>query len=486
MPQSSHTKGISKKRLTYYSNIKNSGEDIIDDIIAEDFHAASTYKKRVFDGDMILGTADPRNLQAILATQFKDFETGKRRRSQFYPILGKSIFSSDGAFWEHSRALFRPAFARENINDLDATDHAADNLIKAAGPTDASGWTANVDLMPLLFNFTMDTASDFLFGESVEAQASAIRAKYGDHATPTKQVASAGEMASSQEFLEAFQTIGDYVLNRIRLQSLYWLADGIKFRRAIKVGRHVIEHFVQKAIETTNDEKSQGKKDSLLSRLATQTHDREELRNQTLAILFAGRDTTAALLGWCLMRLALHPDYLTKLRNLILQEFSPGEPITFAQLKGCRPLQHFLNEVLRVHSVVPINNRVAVKNTTLPYGGGPDQRSPVAVKKGQTVVFSVYVMHRRKDLWGEDALEFKPERWERRVPAWQFLPFLGGPRICIGQQFALTEASYVLVRMLQHFDAIEPIDKADMWKMRKGMGLTMWPGDGVKVRLHKA
>ena len=61
-----------------------------------------------------------------------------------------------------------------------------------------------------------------------------------------------------------------------------------------------------------------------------------------------------------------------------------------------------------------------------------------------------------------------------------------GPRICLGQQFALVEASYLLVRLLQQYDSIEPFDRADMAKMRKGMGLTMWPADGVKVRLHQA
>lgn len=50
----------------------------------------------------------------------------------------------------------------------------------------------------------------------------------------------------------------------------------------------------------------------------------------------------------------------------------------------------------------------------------------------------------------------------------------------------MTEASYVIVRMSQHFDRVEPVDKAEMLRMKKGLGLTMWPGDGVKLRLHKA
>lgn len=105
--------------------------------------------------------------------------------------------------------------------------------------------------------------------------------------------------------------------------------------------------------------------------------------------MFAGRDTTAGLLGWCLMRLALHPDVFSSLRAAVLREIPAAEQPTFSQLKGCRPLQHFLQEVLRLHSTVPFNNRVAIRDTTLPVGGGPDQSSPIAVRKGQVVTFSV-------------------------------------------------------------------------------------------------
>lgn len=187
----------------------------------------------------------------------------------------------------------------------------------------------------------------------------------------------------------------------------------------------------------------------------------------------AGRDSTASMLGWCLRRLALHPDVFATLREAVLRDFPPGSKPDFAELKACKPLQHFMNEILRLHPIVPINNRLCVKDTTLPSGGGPDQRSPIAISAGQSVVFSVYAMHRRTDLWGEDALEFKPSRWEQKIPAWQYSPFLGGPRVCIGQQFALTEAGFLLVRLLQAFDGVEAVDMTELKKMRKGLGLTM-------------
>jgi len=163
-----------------------------------------------------------------------------------------------------------------------------------------------------------------------------------------------------------------------------------------------------------------------------------------LNILLAGRDTTASLLSWLFHQLLRNPEIFTKLRETIIYTFGTYEnprDISFSTLKGSQYLQHCLNETLRLWTVVPGNGRRSNKDTTLPRGGGPDGESPVFIPKDTEVNYSIHVMHRRKDLWGEDAEEFKPERFVGRRPGWEYLPFNGGPRICIGQQFALT---YVL------------------------------------------
>jgi cytochrome P450 len=364
-------------------------EDMLDDAIAEPFQlfGVNTTYEKLFEGQQMYFTLEPANIQALLATQFQDFGTGHERYQQFKPVLGKSIFSSDGAFWEHSRALFRPQFSRENINDLEATDKASMALIKAIEPIGISGWTNVVELQPLFFNFTLDTASEFLFGESIDSQEAALR---GDEDK-------AGHQA--KKFSEDFKIVTDVTLTRVRLQSLYWLGDGLRFRKAVRNTKHFVEHWIRLALDPERLSRAEnGKKnDNLLNRLATQTKDRQELRDQTLAILFAGRDTTASLLGWCFTRLALHQDYFAKLRSIVVKEFPVGQPVNFAKLKGCRELQHFISEVLRLHPTVPLNYRVAKRDTTIPVGGGPDGRSPVAIRQGEFVYYSVYLMQRRKD-----------------------------------------------------------------------------------------
>lgn len=129
---------------------------------------------------------------------------------------------------------------------------------------------------------------------------------------------------------------------------------------------------------------------------------------------------------------------------------------------------------------MPQNIRFANRDTTLPVGGGPDGNAPIFVPKGQLIAYNVYSMHRRKDLYGEDADEYKPERWETLRVGWGYLPFNGGPRICVGQQFALTEAGYTLVRLVQEFERIENRDPTP-WV--ENLHLTLGSGNGVQAAL---
>lgn len=96
---------------------------------------------------------------------------------------------------------------------------------------------------------------------------------------------------------------------------------------------------------------------------------------------------------------------------------------------------------LRLYPVVPTNARQAVVDTVLPLGGGEDGKSPLFIPAGRAVAWNLYAMHRRRDLYGDDAEEFKPERWETLRPSWEYLPFNGGPRVCIGRKSPMHSSS---------------------------------------------
>ncbi|KAI9757049.1 MAG: hypothetical protein M4579_003618 [Chaenotheca gracillima] len=399
-------------------------------------------------------TYDPKNIQAILATQFNDFALGSQRRNNFFPLLGTGIFTSDGKAWEHSRAMMRPQFARDQVSDLDLEESHVQNLMKAL-PVDGQGWSETTDLQVLFFRLTLDSATEFLFGESVDSQLAELPA----HLQPSSLKS---QSETEKQFPTAFDLSQRWLATRGRFQDKYWLVTSREFRSSVKTCHNFVDRFVRMALnpeqKDSSLEKGGKEKYVFLEALATQTRDPVELRSQLMNILLAGRDTTASLLGWLFYILVRDQGRFDKLRAIILEQFgtfNDPEEITFAKLKACQYLQWCLNETLRLYPVVPINGRMAQKDTTLPRGGGLNGESPVLVKKGQSVAYSVHVMHRAKEYWGEDA-----------------------------DQFALTEASYVAVRLIQRFDKLENLDTEPI--TRHNLGLTNCSGTGVQIRMHQA
>lgn len=342
-------------------------------------------------------------------------------------------------------------------------------------PVDATGWTRDTDIQTIFFRLTIDSATEFLFGESVESQTAAVKDGVDD------------------QFAFYFDKSQWFCAQRGRFEKLHWLVNSKESQHSTSQVHAFVDRFVQSSLDMVRNEKH-GLMDEeksgpyvFLHALAATTQDPIELRSQLLNILLAGRDTTASLLSWTILLLARHPTIFHKLRQTIIETFGPYDrpnPITFAGLKACQPLQHVLNESLRLYPVVPMNRRTAVRDTTIPRGGGPDGTLPVYIRKGESVGYNVHILHRRKDIWGPDAEQFRPERWQSKKPGWDYIPFNGGPRICIGQQFALTEAGYVLVRLLQRFDGIEDVYPERM--VRYGLTLTSCPADPVTVRMHAA
>lgn len=255
---------------------------------------------------------------------------------------------------------------------------------------------------------------------------------------------------------------------------------------------HFIEPFITEALSMSPEELDSklSKSDTFIHALARYTRDRKVMRDQLIALLLAGRDTTAGTLSWVFLELAKNPRAVNKLRAEI-KEFlgEDGRPPTYQDIKDMKYLTYTINETLRLYPVVPFNVRSALTDTSLPRGGGKDGNSPVGCPKGTIIGYSTLSTQRRRDLYPPispsfpyDPLEWWPERWATWTPkAWNFIPFNGGPRICIGQQFAMVEMGYTIVRILQEFDQI--VDYGSPRILHAEIILT--PAEGVKVGFLK-
>ncbi|KAH8880686.1 cytochrome P450 [Thozetella sp. PMI_491] len=430
----------------------------------------------------LLFTADPENIKALLATQFGDFGKGEPFHEEWKEFLGDSIFTTDGQLWHGSRQLIRPQFIKDRVSDLHCFEKHMQTLFKAianGGALDGEDQVVDLekgngkvlDVSELLFRYTLDVATDFLLGKDVKSMS-----------TPRQPFADAfNEVQRMQNiFVRAGPSLSRFVPRK-------------SFREGLKEINTFVEQYIEQTLRLTPEElETKGKSDTgytFLHALAGFTRDRKVLRDQLIAVLLAGRDTTASTLSWTLYELARHPEVLEKLRAEIMTVVGPTRTPTYDDLKSMKYLQNVMNETLRLYPAVPFNVRMSLKDATLPRGGGPNGDQPLPVLKNTPIGYSTIVMQRRKDLYPPvsekfaDVDVFSPERWFHWQPKpWQYIPFNGGPRICIGQQFALTEMGYVLTRLFQRFDrVVSYMDEIDGGNPTLKAEIVLQPGDGVRV-----
>ncbi|KAF8164824.1 cytochrome P450 monooxygenase pc-3 [Crassisporium funariophilum] len=413
--------------------------------------------------------------RAILATQFDSYEKGPLFKDQMQSLLGTGVFNSDGEMWKFHRAMTRPFFSKDRISHFDIFDrHATDALAQLKARLKEG---QPVDIQDLASRFTMDSATEFLFNSNVHSLGAGLPYPH-DH--PLVDV-SANPDHPANKFSRAFEAAQLLIATRAR-RGVYWpLAefwkDGVKENMVVIKGfiDPIVANAVKRKRELRKDEKK-GKEttmtgerevqdgDSLLDHLINYTEDETVLRDETLNILMAGRDTTANSITFSVYMLAEHPEVLQKLRQEILEKIGDSRRPTFGDMKEMKYLRAVINETLRLYPAVPFNIRTSNKAVILP---GINGAQPFYIPAHSKSPYSVFMMHRRTDLWGPDANEFDPDRFiDERLRKYLipnpliFLPFNAGPRICLGQQFAYHETSFFLIRLLQQFSSIKHVLEA--------------------------
>ena len=283
----------------------------------------NTFQSHMVGRNAIL-TIEPENLKTMLSLKFKDFGLGPQRKA-FLPLLGAGIFTTDGAAWQHSRELIRPNFVRSQVGDLDTFERHVNHLIQAI-PRDGS----TINLQDLFFRLTIDSATEFLFGES------------------TNCLAPGTSTESSNAFAEAFNRSQEAIGSHARLGILRHLLPDSQFKRDVKTVHDFADRYVNRALEyrqTHDVEKADLQPNGryvFLNELAKGTTDPVQIRSDLLNVLLAGRDTTASLLSNVWWILSKRPDVWAKLRAEV--DSLAGEMPTYAQIKDMKYLRFVLNE----------------------------------------------------------------------------------------------------------------------------------------------
>ncbi|KAH7332564.1 cytochrome P450 monooxygenase pc-3 [Rhizoctonia solani] len=419
----------------------------------------NTFNMRVLWSDMVV-TMDHDVIKYMLATGFNSFGKGRILQDRFESLLGDGIFNRDGELWKFHRNMTRPFFVRERISELDLFDNYTQKLLARIGECVDEG--VPVDVQDLFARLTIDAAGEFLFSTtSLDTLSLPLPIAYKAEIGPRGTAAP----ASYGAFVSSFDEAQAIIPVRGRMGPYVWPVAEWK---GDKVWKHrcVVDEWIKPLIDSAiqrreaflkaGGEKTHPAGDTFIDHLVSSTEDRTLIMDELVNILLAARDTTASLLTFATYLLTQHPNVLNKLRAEVLEHVGPDAAPAYDQVKGMKYLRATLNETLRLFPSVPINERATLANCSIPTSSGR-----LYIPAGTQTIYSPLLMQRRKDLWGPDAWEFDPERWlDSRNEAFvkdpmRFVPFNAGPRICLGQQFAYNEASFVLVRILQKFPRLE-------------------------------
>ncbi|CAO3569394.1 unnamed protein product [Mortierella alpina] len=427
----------------------------------------NTVNFRGFNEDFIV-LLDPSSIQHILAKNQPNYEKGSDFQDIFHEFLGSGIFNADGEAWKTQRQLARPHFQTTEFRDSELINRHVDQLLKIIDRDLAANPNSPLEVQNLFCRFTLDEATDFLFGDSINSL---------EH--------------ENSEFSHAFNCAQSITAWRFRVPIWKYVLPTKKLLKSIETLDKFVYKIIDKAIARQEERERQssdeaGQKDeghaTLLDHFLSHQKensfvDREYLRSMLLNFLLAGRDTTASLLSWTTWYLSQHPDVVVRLKQEIMQVVGPTAIPGYDDIKKLKYQKQVVNEVLRLRPPVPFNPKQSVEEDVLPNGYYIPPKTKVA--------YSAYVTHRLPELWGEDADTFDPDRWgpERvgSIKPFMFVPFHAGPRICLGQNLAYTTAQVTLTRLLQNYEirptpGFQPEPLGD---------IVMFSRNGVEVRIRK-
>jgi cytochrome P450 len=395
----------------------------------------------------VLMVSSPALVEDIVKTQQQVFVKSKLMRDITQETAGRTFFSLEGLEWLHQRKIASRFFTPRVYRDV-ATHTIQRHLAKLGAVLDnACRADSPVDLTRLLYGFTFQAFAELGFGLKTESLLE----------------------CEPHPLEKAMDAAFSQTIYRVLVPRWVW-----KLQRFLNVGserayaentteiRRIVNGLVRESIEISQQQqKREADAENLVELFIHAMHDGElpfspELLGD-LAVMFmiAGRDTTAGTLVWVFYSMGKHPEVGAKIRAELWEKvpsFMDGSDaeLTMEQAQSLTYLEAAIKETIRLYPMVPLTMREAAQDTVLSDG--------TFVAKDTIIGLSPYVTGRLPRVWGDDVLEFKPERFLdeasgklRAVSTFQFFGFLAGPRICIGMALAMLEMKLVVAGLLRRF-----------------------------------
>ncbi|TXG55101.1 hypothetical protein EZV62_020357 [Acer yangbiense] len=376
---------------------------------------------------------EPKLIKEILLNKFGEFP--KTEINSFTKLFATGLASYDGHKWSKHRKIINPAFHFDKLKQmLPAFSTCTQELIeKWEKLVNQQEGCCELDVSVEFLNLTGDVISRAAFGSNFEEG----------------RLIFLLQKEQGKLFLQSMRLNLNFPLLRFAFDLLLCSLRNFFYNSNMK---ELQENQESNAGMTT-----------------------EDVIEECKLFYFAGQETTANLLTWSIIALSMHQDWQERAREEVLTIFGKNKP-TSDDLNHLKIVNMILLEVLRLYPPTSLIRRTT-KKTKL-----GDFYLPAGVQ----LFIPLHIVHRDPEQWGEDALEFNPERFAEGIAKASkdqvsYFPFGWGPRICIGQNFAMLEAKLALSQILQHFS----FELAPTYTHAPSAAITLQPQYGAQIILHK-
>jgi len=363
---------------------------------------------------------DPALIKRVLKERPDDFPKSDRIGAGLRPLLGNSVFLTNGAVWKQQRRIIDPAFEGGRLRDTYGAIYAA----AQAAVDRMKDRQGVIDIEPDMSHAAADVIFRTLFSIPIEDEiATQVFEKFRDHQR-TQPILNLAAFIPGPRWMPRF------------------------FKRTTKDTAADIRRLITDLTERRmKDIETGDAPDDLATKIMTtpdpetgQTFSTQEMVDQVAIFFLAGHETSASALGWALYLLAMHPDW----QDRVAREASAAGP-DFASLSKLKDSRDVFRETLRLYPPVPM----MVRETT-----SLENMRGRSAPKGSQVVLSPWHLHRHERLW-DNPDGFDPARWgTENGKACQrdaYIPFSAGPRVCTGAGFAMVEGTLLLSMLVREF-----------------------------------
>ena len=412
-----------------------------------------TYCFNLGFGKKPIVTTNPQLVQYILQKNHRNYQKLPRITDELAHFIGRGLLVSEGKDWLKQRRLIQPAFHREKLDGLTRIMLKEINLyIKNLNP-DNSGEVC-LEMIHEMTTLTFSIIAKSLFSNDLSED---LLLKLRAH----------------------FELLHPYIVKKVRQPYLkLWFQLIGKQKEAELLGKE-IRNIVLEIIQRRRQ--SLQKQDDLLDLLLAAKEEKngrgmtdQQVLEESLILLIAGHETCANGLAWAWYLLGKHPEIVDTIRAEIHSSVDQ-QALDFSALTRLTYLKMVIQEVMRLYPPVWGTYRVPIEN---------DQFGNLALTKGQTIGIFIYGLHHSATHYPNPE-EFDPSRFSevahKQRPSFTYRPFGGGPRLCIGNNFALLEMQLILFRILQSFEIELLNDKA----MEVDPLITLRPKSKILVKLKR-